>query len=58
MTVVVDTCPVVVVDAGSVVVVVVVVSGSHAEKHNIAATIKAAATFNLILVFSTIIRSI
>ena len=49
---------VVVVDAGSVVVVVVVVSGSHAEKHNIAAVVKTDATFNLIIVFSTIIRSI
>ena len=58
MTVVVDTGPVVVEDVGSVVVVVVVVSGSHAEKHNIAATIKADATFNLILVFSIIIHSI
>jgi len=57
VTVVVDTGPVVVVDAGSV-VVVVVVSGSHAEKHNIAATIKTDATFNLIIVFSTIICSI
>jgi hypothetical protein len=58
VTVVVDTGPVVVVDAGSVVVVVVVVSGSHAEKHNIAAVVKTDATFNLILVFSAIIRSI